>query len=355
MTTTRHSRVVHGGIDLTEISELGLKPEDVIDFSSSLNPLGPPDQLLECLSVSSIGNYPEPHAASATRTLARHLNLPVQRVTLGNGSTQLIHLIAQARSSSTDLALILGPTFGEYRAACDIAGIASIEHRSSRADGFTWNTDEIGDLIAQKRPGIVFLCNPNNPTGSTMPIAQIRSLIERMDESGIFVIDDSYASLSDNSVDSLELLESPNVLILRSLTKSLAIPGLRVGCGIGSPDLIEEISAITPSWSVNGPAQVAVELLPELESHIEEGQRIVREQRTRLTEWLNDRDVAYVPSSANFLLIKVTDAEAVRGRLLRSGYCVRDCTSFGLPGYIRVGIRQQNEMDLLMKGLEQAL
>ena len=155
----RHGRPVHGGLDVAELDSLGLAMSDVLDFSVSVNPLGPSRGTLQAAQSVNLGAYPDPDCVRLRNAIGREVGIEPDRILAGNGSTELIHLIARALLGSGDTAAVFAPTFGEYAAACHLQGVAPTM-LSSDGTGFRWDVPAALDTIAKLRPAVVFLCNP---------------------------------------------------------------------------------------------------------------------------------------------------------------------------------------------------
>ena len=172
-------RPVHGGLNETELQSLGLDPGDVIDFSASINPLGPSAVALEAAQRVNLAAYPDPECLKLRQAIGEELGVGPGQVLAGNGSTELIHLVARACLRDDDVAAVFTPTFGEYAAACRVQGIdpESIEAGGPR---FRWDFPAALRRIALLRPKLVFLCNPNNPTGLYLDSDTVRGVAEAL-------------------------------------------------------------------------------------------------------------------------------------------------------------------------------
>jgi histidinol-phosphate/aromatic aminotransferase/cobyric acid decarboxylase-like protein len=170
----------------------------------------------------------------------------------------------------------------------------------------------------------------------------------------VLVLDEAYVSFVEDAWASQSLLSRhPNLVILRSLTKDHAVPGLRLGYLLAAPDLVRAIEAVRPPWSVNAGALKAglAALSPEATRHVSAARQVVATSRCLLTQGFAQRGYAVAPSRANFVLVEVGEASAFRGRLLPTGLVVRDCTSFGLPAHVRIACRQPDECQRLLDNL----
>ena len=156
---------IHGGLDAAELRSLALQPGEVLDFSANINPLGPSRRVSQAAAEADLSAYPDRHSLALREELSARLGVGIDSLIVGNGSTELIHLLARAFLGPSERCLIFAPTFGEYEAAATIAGAEVHLFRADEAQGFRWSVDGAVEAIGQSRPRMVFLCNPNNPTG----------------------------------------------------------------------------------------------------------------------------------------------------------------------------------------------
>ena len=346
------SRPVHGAPNLAELDRLGLNPEEVIDLSSSINPAGPSSRMLRAIRDVDPSVYPDPGCLRLRQALGSRLGVAQRAILVGNGSTELIHLLARSRLRSGRTACVFAPSFGEYAAACRLQEVEPFSIHPEEGSGFRWDVPRAVELISGLRPTLAFLCNPNNPTGVYLDRREVAVVAEAVGKAGLLVVDEAYAAFVDRQGDMSDLLGYGNVVLLRSMTKDHAIPGLRLGYMLAPETVVEEVRRFQYSWSVNAPAQVAGLAALQEGEHVEEGRRVVRASREYLLRKLRGLGLAGNEPSANFMLVEVGDAEAVRLELLRRyRLCVRDCTSFGMPRHIRVGIRGLAESRRLVRAL----
>ncbi|MYD15909.1 MAG: histidinol-phosphate aminotransferase family protein [Chloroflexi bacterium] len=348
-------KTVHGGLDAAELRELGLRPEQVIDFSSNINPLGTSERVRQAAAHADLSAYPDRDCLALREALSERLGVGIDHLLVGNGSTELIHLLARALLREGTTVLILGPTFGEYEAAGRLAS-ADLQRITAReSDGFSWRLESAERVIKQVRPNLVFLCNPNNPTGLYLNGEQVEQIHAAIGPEGVLVLDDAYVSFSDEPWDSIRLLQADNVAILRSMTKDHALAGIRLGYLAANPTLIVDVSRFQPAWSVNSIALAAGLAALEDQAHIDAARVVVQTSKAYLYEQLSDMGLGFTRSAANFLIVKVGDAREVRAGLLRRGVVVRDCSSFGMPEHIRVAVRRREECEQLIGALRQVL
>ncbi len=346
----------HGGINYAELAAMGIQPEDILDFSANLNPFGPPPEVKEHLGKVDVSYYPDPEAISLRESLANSLNVGTENILAGNGSTEIIRLAMQAYLTQGNRVLIIEPTFGEYEVACQIAGAEIIRQKLSSANDFQLDMAETEELIHKHTPKVVFLCNPNNPTGRYFDRTHVERLLESAPES-LIIIDEAYLTFVDYGESSIHLIESGNLLVLRSMTKGYALAGLRLGYGVASEGIISTLRCVCPPWNVNALAQeagiIAMQPASGGPDYLEHCRQELIKAKNYLIKELSELGLPPLPSEANFFLVKVGDASGFRQRLLHKGMLVRDCTSFGLPDYIRIAPRTLPECKRLIEAVRE--
>ena len=357
-------RPVHGGVKPSQLRALGLRPEDVLDFSASVSPIGPPDGVWDAIRQVDLGAYPDPACLELRESLSQTLTpfqgklVPVERILVGNGSTEIIHLLARVYlsdlgSDREPSVFQLTPTYGEYTGACRQAGAVVSSFEATSNPSFCWDIVKAAQRIIQERPRLVFVCNPNNPTGVYLGLEEIEPLAEAVADCGaLLVIDEAYLSFVSGPWDSMGLPAPDNVVLLRSMTKDYALTGLRLGYAIASENVIANLQAFQPDWSVNGLAQAAgLAALADTE-YLPRARQAVDQAKSLLSDRLDRLSLTVHPSAANFLLVNVGDASVWHDKLMRLGLFVRDCTSFGLPEHIRIGIRSMADCQRLIEAME---
>ncbi len=336
---------VHGALQDAELAAWGLRREDVIDFSVNTNPLGPPPGALDALRGLDPSRYPDPECRELRVALARLHGVEPEWILPGNGSSELIYLAAQAFLASGVCAVVQGPTYGEYARAARGVGAQVVECRASEASSFSPDIGRLVETIQRQRAVLLFLCNPNNPTGVLLDRATLDAILAACPAT-LLVLDEAYLSLAAGATPSAaSLVGDSRPLVLRSLTKDMALAGLRLGYAVGHPDLLAPLRALQPPWSVNAAAQAAGLAALRDPAWLEAARAEIERGRRVLDEGLRQLGWRVYPSAANFLLVSVAPAQAseVRRALLEHGCCVRDCSSFGLPQHIRIGVRTEAE------------
>jgi threonine-phosphate decarboxylase len=343
----------HGGKVQEATTILGAEP---LDFSANINPLGsPPLQELVDEELKRIGHYPDNSYPGFCRAAARFAGVREECIVPGNGSSELIRLFAEAVLVEGDLALIPFPTFGEYENQSLLAG-AVVRRVNIGMDGLPVLRDE--DLEAAKA---LFVCNPNNPTGKLLTKEQVTALAERCESAGTFLlVDEAFIELSRPEESVAHLAPHKEFLfVMRSLTKSFGVPGLRLGFGVTNQELAKVMDRARIPWSIGSIAAAAGEYLLGCEEHLEESRRVIREELDYLIPALRSLGFEPLPSSVNFILVNIEPvglaSDVLAARTMADGVLVRDCQSFGLgKNFIRVAVRNREENMRLIAALERA-
>jgi len=317
---------------------MGLTPEAVLDFSVCFDPFMPPPGVRKVFDTIAVNCYPDSEAIEFRQCLSQKLGVAPDNILVGNGAVELVRLIALTYFRPGDSILILEPTFGEYEVACQIVGAGVVKQWGREAENFAPRIEETVDLIKKHHPRGVFICNPNNPTGQYLT----RQEIERILDAGrdvLFILDEAYIAFVDESWSSIDLIRRGNVVIVRSMTKDYGLAGLRLGYAIASEEIISALRRVLPPWNVNIVAQKAGVAAIMDEDYLEWCKQEIKKSREFLINELCRIGLPPLPSRTNFFLVRVGKAKAFRNALLRYGILVRDCTSFGLPEYIRIAHR----------------
>jgi threonine-phosphate decarboxylase len=338
---------------------MGVNATELIDFSASINPLGPPGPAREAFieSFGEISRYPDPYGEELKHALAARHGMDPAEVLVGNGSTQLIYLLCAALRPRK--ALIVGPAFSEYANALSLAG-AQIRHLSFTAnDNFQFSSERFMTAW-EKDCDVVFIANPNSFTGRLIPKAVLEKLaLAALARNSLLVVDEAFIDFVES--ESIKGLagQNPYLLVLRSLTKYYGLPGLRLGYLLGQRRRIAEITAYQEPWSVNAPAlNVALACLADRQFATRTDQWLAAE-RAFLLESLTAIDQCHSSeSAANFLLVKIANGDALQLRsfLLRRKILIRACDSHPDLGraYFRVAVRQRGDNRRLIAALRES-
>ncbi len=329
-----------------------------LDFSISLNPMGPPPEVLGAARAAVLdwNRYPDPKCRALRQAAARRDGVPEEFLLFGNGASDLIDRFLRALRPRR--ALLLAPTFSEYRRGLEGIGCEIKEFFLDKENGFTVSES----ILSAVRPGVdlVFLCDPNNPTGRRMEPELLQALLDRCREAGAFLaVDQCFLELTEGDPNALvSQLTGGGLLLLRALTKSYALAGLRLGyCLCGDRALLERMEGLGSPWPVSSPAQAAGgRAFRDFPDWPKRCLPFLREERARLTRALEALSLWVCPSDANFILFQgPTD---LGERLLREkNILIRDCANYsGLgPGWYRIGIQGEAENTRLLQALERLL
>jgi threonine-phosphate decarboxylase len=348
----------HGGDVERWAQSVGIEPGELLDFSASINPLGPPASARQAFikSYADVSRYPDPYGDKLKEALASRHGMNPQEVLIGNGSTQLIYLLCAALRSRK--ALVVGPAFSEYANALALAGADIRTLPLCADDGFQFSTERL-TAAWEKDCDIVFLATPNSVTGRLIPRAEIERIARAaLARKSFVVIDEAFIDFVESETVKPLVRENPYLIVLRSLTKYYALPGLRLGYLFGEASRVAQLAAYQEPWSVNGPAlNVALACLDDA-NFTTKTERWLKREREFLTKRLSAIEGLHpFPSQANFLLVKIerdsVDALQLRSFLLGKKILIRDCVSFaGLDAtYFRVSVRRRKDNQRLVATL----
>ncbi|EKN65726.1 threonine-phosphate decarboxylase [Neobacillus bataviensis LMG 21833] len=330
-------------------------PEDYTDFSANINPLGPPPALKEKWQefYQEIFVYPDPYATKLKKRIAQQEQIPDQSILIGNGGAELITMVARMLAGKR--VLLIQPTFSEYEKACKANKCEVLYHHLKGPD-FELNQDELHKKI--EFADALFLCNPNNPTGIQYPGSTIISLIEECEQQNCLVIlDEAFFDFLveyDSFIPYINRFS--NLIIIRSMTKMFAIPGIRLGYLVAQPTVIESLNQLQSHWSINTIALLAGELCLQDESFINMTQKYIRDERKRLFAFFKNNEFDVSSSKVNFYLLKdplLNDQFPLFEFLIKKAVIPRHTFNFpGLEGrWLRFAIKGREENNALMEVL----
>lgn len=354
------TQATHGGNVYKVAHERHIPVGQIVDFSANINPLGPPAVVRRAIrsAFKQIVHYPDPDCRQLRQALAQQCGVDPDMILVGNGSTELIYLVP--RALAIESSLIIGPTFEEYaRALMDAGGTVQYVH-ARREDRFRPPVKEILRELSAKRTRIdaIFLCNPNNPTGQVLNKSVMCKLADAMERrQGWLIVDEAFIDYCQKQSVVSMLRAYPRMVVLRSLTKFYAMPGLRIGYLLGASKVVDQLKERQPPWSVNSLAQeVSCAILSD-HAYAIKSRAFMEKERSRFIKGLRSMPGVRVYSSvASFVLIELPDwssAGLVADRLVAEGLLVRDCST--LPGLnarmIRVAVRTVKENRRLVTAL----
>jgi histidinol-phosphate aminotransferase len=337
--------------------ELGIS--GVAKLASNENPYGPSPRALAAMraALEQIWLYPDGASHDLKQQLARHLGVGVAQLTVGNGSNDLLVLLAEAFLSPAHNAVFSQYGFAIYRIVTQATGARCIEVPAlDRGSGMPLGHDlaAMADSIGADTR-LVFVANPNNPTGTWGSPASVKRLIERAPASTLVVLDEAYVEYGRErgSQDGIAWLpEHPNLVILRTFSKAYGLAGARVGYAISHPEVAEALNRLRPAFNVNSVAQAGAVAALEDQAHMRRTVSVTLQELTRVEAALGALRLWCAPSACNFLLVHIgSQAERVYERLLRVGLIVRPVAGYGLPEYLRVSIGLPQENDRLLREL----
>jgi threonine-phosphate decarboxylase len=355
----------HGGSVLELAAARGVDWRTFVDFSASINPLGPPAEVLELLGQHPelVTCYPSNDHASLRSALADYCRVTPDHILAGNGATDLVHFTL--RFLRPQQALVALPTFSEFPRACVASGVRTEGHTLIRADNGDWCIDWTGleEALSARHQDLLILVHPNNPTGATLGPSHADRLMELTQQRGTAVLlDESFIDFAPDESWIDELGRYGHLLVLRSLTKFFAIPGLRLGYLVARPELVARMQAAREPWQVNQFAQMAGVRCVRPSDYHEATRRLIREERAWLTTQLARLPaLSPYPSRVNILLVRI-DPERIKvgtvyDRLLAQGVIVRNCDGWpGLPeNCLRIAVRSRKENQRLVDALKECL
>ena len=346
----------HGGDTEGFIREYGRPP--LLDFSANVSPLGIPDRVKRAAAeaLETADRYPDPDCGRLREAIAEKEGVPVSRVVCGNGAADLIW--RSVRAVHPREALVPLPSFFEYESALRAEGAAVRRHILREENDFALTEEILSEITPET--GMLFLCEPNNPTGRLTDPALLRAIAGRCREMGtVLAVDECFLDLtSDPDGRTLRELteEMPGLVLFRAFTKSFGMAGLRLGyCLCGSAETAEKIKEAGPPWAVSSPAQAAGLAALEEKEYLKELRELVTRERARLRAGLEGLGLRVIPGEANFLLFYSPVPLALP--LRRRGILLRSFTrEEGLgPGWYRAAVRGAEENGAFLRALEDVL
>lgn len=341
--------MIHGGRPTLHNSK-------IIDFSSNISPIGIPPSVKKTLkkNIDNIKNYPDFSSSTVISSLKKYTQLEKSNILVGNGAIEIIYNFCFAFLSKKTKVLIPVPTFQEYETAAKLNNCKISYFK-------TMNLSENLDLFISQIPknGCVFICNPNNPTGKLLPKNQLLEIIQKAKKlSTLVFVDECFIEMVPESNESIisYVKKYQNLFVLRSLTKSFALPGIRIGYAAASKQMIEILEKIKIPWSVNSLAQDAANAALKNKSHLIKSNLMIKKELNYLTNKINKLDGFHCDdSSTNFILIKIKkDSTKLQKKLLEQKFLIRDCKNFrGLNNhFIRIAVKSHKDNLKLVKALE---
>ncbi len=345
----------HGGDVYRAQRYLGCELSSIVDFSANINPLVTVSWIQEKLSPywERVLHYPDPENRELLEAIGAHHGVSVDHIVLGNGATPLIHQVVQV--IKPDVARISAPTFGEYEVALARLGIP-VSYATCDPNTLQVELDDLADIVLQENQrGLIFLCNPNNPTGQRFEIHAILEMLASLPSGCYLVVDEAFidfTSLGEANSMSKHLVQWKNLLILRSATKFYGMPGLRLGYMlIGDVELAASMRDQMPIWQVNVfAAGLFLAAYDDVVFHTQTIEAIQKE-RNELQKALLSLGFRVWPSEVNYFMMAPPNGEALEDVLLKRGILVRCCDNYrGIPkGLYRIAVKKPADRHLLLQ------
>ncbi|MFQ5656920.1 MAG: histidinol-phosphate transaminase [Candidatus Methylomirabilales bacterium] len=335
--------------------EIGL--DEVLKLASNENPLGPSPLALQAIRevLHGLHRYPDGGCHVLRHRLSRRLEVDPQQLCFGNGSNELLELVARAFLGPEDEALIGHPAFVVYRSVCQAVGckIGEIPLKD-----FTFDLPAMLKAVTV-RTKVIFLGNPNNPTGTCVSPTLLNDFVQELPRDVIVVVDEAYREYVPRYLqpDLLRYVrEGRYIATLGTFSKAYGLAGLRIGYGVAPAEMVEILNRVRQPFNVNALAQRAAVAALDDAAHLEETIRVAEEGRRSLQARFAELGLSFVPSVANFVLVDVgASGAAVAGALLRKGVIVRSMEGYGLPTYIRVTVGTARENAQVVHALTEVL
>jgi histidinol-phosphate aminotransferase len=324
-------------------NELGVEPAEIIKLASNENPLGPSPKAVDAMRsvIQEAQLYPDGGGSLLRNAIATKLGCTRENIILGNGSNEIIEFVGHAFLQPGDDVITFQHAFIAYKLVATLFGARTIEVRTR-----DFQPDPIGILDAiTPKTKIIFIANPNNPTGVLIGQERIDNFLARVPENIVTVVDQAYYEFLDNPPDTLRHLRNRNVVILRTFSKIHGLASLRVGYGIARHEIIEVLQKTRQPFNVNGIAQVAALAALEDTNHIAETKRVVDAGRAFLEKEFDAMKLRFVPSAGNFVFVDVGDGPALFKKMLARKIIGRPLVGYGLREWLRitVGTMEQNK------------
>lgn len=337
----------HGGNLVLAASKAGCRPEEIVDMSSNINPLGMMPGLMEHLrgNLDKVMALPEVDARSSVKGLAALLDVNPDLVLMGTGTTQFIYTVCPALAPKK--VLIVGPTYADYASSCSMYGVAMDFFMAKAEDDFEVNCEKLTEQA--RHADVVFLCNPNNPTGRLIPHEQLVEMCRRVPQT-VFVIDESYLPFAPVGEDrGMAQIGLDNVVVLWSVSKIFGIPGLRAGFLIAEQKMLNAFARYMQPWCVNSLAQEAMVYMAEhgteLDAFLQSTRTYLNREMDLLEQRLEKSPLVLYPSVTPYRLIGLPEglsAERLCDTLVTQKLLIRNCSNFhGLDeSFVRIALKK---------------
>lgn len=350
-----------GGKPISEVArEFGLDEAKIVKLASNENPLGMPESAKQAMleALADIGRYPDSNGFELKQVITEKYDVPQDWITLGNGSNDILELAAHAFVQPGQSVVYAQYSFAVYPLATQAVGGRAIV---VPAKNYGHDLKSMAEAIDDSTR-LVFIANPNNPTGTFLPAAEIEAFLKAVPQNVVVVLDEAYNEYLAPELQyesTTWVRQFPNLLVSRTLSKAYGLAGLRVGFGIAQPNVTDLMNRIRQPFNVNSMAQAAAVAALNDADFLKKSAKLNAEGYRQLTEAFDTMGLEYVPSSGNFVLVRVGDSDDAGARvnlaLLKRGIIVRPVGNYGLPKWLRISIGLPDENAAFIDALKKVL
>jgi len=336
--------------------DLDLDPRTIVKLASNENPRGPSPAVLAAIAAAAadVTRYPDGNGFALKTALTQRLGVGPEQIVLGNGSNDILELATQAYLRPGDEAIYAQHAFAVYPLATRARGATGVE---VPAVGFGHDLSRMRAAVTS-RTRMIFVANPNNPTGTFVAAAELLSFIASVPPEVLVVLDEAYNEYLEpaDRCDSVSWLSRfPNLLVSRTFSKAFGLAALRVGYGIMDAGMADMLNRVRQPFNVNALAQAAAVAALADTDYVDESRALNRQGLAQLAAGFAELNLDTLPSHGNFALVKVGDAATVYQRLLAQGVIVRPVANYGLPEWLRVSVGLRDENERFLTALASAL
>jgi len=346
-----------GGKPIEELArEHGLDPATIIKLASNENPRGPSPKALAAISAAAadITRYPDGNAYALKQALARRFDVDADQIVLGNGSNDVLELVAQAYVRPGDHTVFSQHAFTVYPLATQARGARGIV---VPARDFGHDLDAMRNAITPQTR-VVFVANPNNPTGTWLKPGEIERFLSSVPRDVLVVLDEAYNEYlkpEEQAHATRWIARHSHLVVTRSFSKAFGLAALRIGYGVMNAQVADMLNRVRQPFNVNALAQAAALASLDDEAYVEESRRLNFEGMRQLEAGFKRLQLPFLSSRGNFILVRVGDATAVYGKLLEQGVIVRPVRNYELPHWLRITVGLPRENERFLSALETAL
>ncbi|GGY65406.1 histidinol-phosphate transaminase [Marinobacter zhanjiangensis] len=338
--------------------EYGLAPDEIVKLASNENPLGPSPVALEAAreALEEMCRYPDGNAFALKQALARYLEVAPSQLTLGNGSNDVLEVIARCFAGPGTEVIYSQHAFAVYPLATLAIGASGVE---VPAKNWGHDLDAMADAVTDQTR-LIFVANPNNPTGTVEGEAAIRAFLDKVPPRVLVVLDEAYCEYlhgSDDEVDGIGLLQQyRNLIVTRTFSKAWGLAALRVGYAVSSPSIADILNRVRQPFNVDTVAQAAATAVLGDQDYLERSREVNRLGLQQLEAGFSELGLEWIPSAGNFVAVDVGDkAQDVFEGLLEQGVIVRPVAGYGMPRHLRVTVGLPEENERFLRALARTL